>query len=300
MAELIELMYQDDSNGVALPIIIDFTSENEGVFINVTRMGRSFGKPPSEFLVNKQTRVFVDALEDKTGIPALRIVKGGRGKERQSGTWMHRLLALRYCGWLSPRFELWMSEQIDTLLRQGKVELPARRGGRVQTATVFAVPQSFAEALELAATQQRELEQLRVNVDEQNGLINEQSDRLVRGQVQLMEARTVEVALNQQIVHQTIAITGLEKKALHTDQYLAVGKALSMEEAAKSFGYGRNTFMQMLRARGILGQQSRLPASELIKRGYFRVKPVMSNGCQYVATYVTPHGMKYLSQALNE
>ena len=42
----------------------------------------------------------------------LKVVKGGQN----SGTWMHRVLALKFAAWLSPKFELWIFKTIDDLL----------------------------------------------------------------------------------------------------------------------------------------------------------------------------------------
>jgi len=37
------------------------------------------------------------------------------GKQK-SGTWMHRVLALKFAAWLNPDFEVWVYTTIDTLL----------------------------------------------------------------------------------------------------------------------------------------------------------------------------------------
>lgn len=72
--------------------------------VNATQMAKPFGKRPNHFIDTDQTKAFINVLEAKAGISALKTIKGGNN----SGTWMHQKLALKFAGWLSPEFELWV------------------------------------------------------------------------------------------------------------------------------------------------------------------------------------------------
>ena len=52
----------------------------------------------------------------------VKVAHGGRN----NGTWMHRLLAIDFAGWLNPRFNVWMLRTIDEILF-GKVLEKRRR-----------------------------------------------------------------------------------------------------------------------------------------------------------------------------
>lgn len=118
---------------------------NDDVMVNATEMANAFGKLPKDFLKAEKTRDFLEVFEinegDKAGNPVLfdpendeknevqkdvrpfekeilvsenilKVVKGGRN----SGTWMHRILALKFAAWLDPHFEYWVWKTIDTII----------------------------------------------------------------------------------------------------------------------------------------------------------------------------------------
>lgn len=94
---------------------IHFEKENESIMINAAEMGRQFGKAPKDFLRTETTKNFISELSGKENLPIQKIFKVVEGGKHQ-GTWMHRKLALKFAGWLSPKFELWVYDVIEKIL----------------------------------------------------------------------------------------------------------------------------------------------------------------------------------------
>lgn len=119
-----------------------------GIMVNATEMAKPFGKRPNDWLNLPSTKEFLtelsitrkngnfdyQAVTTKTGAP-----------ETGGGTWLHEDAAIEFARWLSPKFAIWCNDRIKELLTKGHTELK--------------VPQSFAEALQLAADQARKIEE---------------------------------------------------------------------------------------------------------------------------------------------
>lgn len=86
--------------------------------INATEMAKPFGKKVEAFMRNENTVEFVNealksensrflGIEDESDL-----IHSGQ----KSGTWMHRILALKFTAWLNPAFELWVYSTIGNLL----------------------------------------------------------------------------------------------------------------------------------------------------------------------------------------
>ena len=96
------------------PIAFDFTKSRR--LINLSNMAKSFGKQPSDFTRQQHTKRFIEELKKQSGKSPIEIKRGGKNP----GTWGHELLALKFAGWLAPKFELWMMERIRELLAAPK------------------------------------------------------------------------------------------------------------------------------------------------------------------------------------
>lgn len=86
--------------------------------INATEMAKPFGKKVEAFMRNESTIEFVnEALKSENsrflGVQDESDLVDSRQK---SGTWMHRILALKFAAWLNPAFELWVYSTIENLL----------------------------------------------------------------------------------------------------------------------------------------------------------------------------------------
>lgn len=96
---------------------IDF-SANGNVMVNATQMAKVFGKQVNEFTSNKNTILFIEECLKNGNSRFLGIEKESDliDSKQKTGTWMHRILALKFAAWLNPAFELWVYSTIDTLI----------------------------------------------------------------------------------------------------------------------------------------------------------------------------------------
>lgn len=106
---------------------IHFLLENQSLMVNATEMAKAFGKQVNEFLSNKNTKSFVDACLKNGNSRFLSVEKEDDLvlSRQKSGTWMHRILALKFAAWLDPEFELWVFNTIDEILFSHYRELEA-------------------------------------------------------------------------------------------------------------------------------------------------------------------------------
>ena len=98
---------------------ITFSLEkNNGVMINATEMAKAFGKSVGHFLENDSTRKFIAACLNNRNSDYLNIHSEQEliSSRQKSGTWMHRILALKFAAWLSPEFEVWVYTTIEQIL----------------------------------------------------------------------------------------------------------------------------------------------------------------------------------------
>jgi hypothetical protein len=88
------------------------------VMVNATEMAKAFGKYPKDFLIMDTTKSFIEECLKKGNSPFLGIEKEEDlyVSRQKSGTFMHRILALKFAAWLNPCFELWVYSTIDRLL----------------------------------------------------------------------------------------------------------------------------------------------------------------------------------------
>lgn len=96
-------------------------SNGENVMVNATQMAKPFGKRAKEWLRQKSTKEFIDALasEGRISPTQLVIVKQGKSSNFDQGTWMHEDVALEFARWLSPKFAIWCNARIKELVRTG-------------------------------------------------------------------------------------------------------------------------------------------------------------------------------------
>ena len=126
---------------------ITFTLGKDNMMVNATEMAKIFSKQVNDFLSNDRTKAFIEICLKKRDFPFFGIEKENDLviSRQRTGTWMHRLLALKFAAWLNPDFEVWVYSTIENLLygRHIKIE------------------QSYERTLSL----QREVEELRCKPD---------------------------------------------------------------------------------------------------------------------------------------
>lgn len=92
--------------------------QGKNMLVNATEMAKVFGKEVARFMENDSTQKFIDACL-KTRNSSFLGVENREDlvtSKQRSGTWMHRVLALKFAAWLNPYFEVWVYMTIDQLL----------------------------------------------------------------------------------------------------------------------------------------------------------------------------------------
>lgn len=130
---------------------VTFYNKDGILYINATEMAKPFGdgKRPVLWLNQKSTKDFLTQLAEVRNLTSAdlqRVVKGGNEKQNQ-GTWLYKDVAIEFARWLSPKFAIWCNDRIEELITKGHTELPG-----------FEVPQTFSQALLLAAQQAQQIE----------------------------------------------------------------------------------------------------------------------------------------------
>jgi hypothetical protein len=107
---------------------VEFEFNKQNVMVNATEMAKIFGKQVNHFMDTDGTRKFIDAClkfnsrkngnSEYKNSPFFGIEKEDDLiiSNQKSGTWMHRILALKFAAWLNPAFELWVYATIENLL----------------------------------------------------------------------------------------------------------------------------------------------------------------------------------------
>ena len=118
---------------------VDFELTNDNLMVNATQMAKIFGKLPKDFLKNDDTKLFLNECLKKENSPFLIVEKEEDLviSTQKSGTWMHRILAIKFAAWLNPKFELWVYVTIDKILYdyykrlQESLKISAKRKNRI-------------------------------------------------------------------------------------------------------------------------------------------------------------------------
>lgn len=119
-----------------------FTFREDGYF-NMTDAAKKFGKFLPNFMRSPETVEYIDALSKTVESTAL--VEAKRGNN--GGTWGHPKLAVFFARWLDVKFAVFCDMVIDDILNK-KAELTITQPSE---SMAMKVPQSFPEALRLAA-----------------------------------------------------------------------------------------------------------------------------------------------------
>nr|DAT63040.1 MAG TPA: KilA protein [Caudoviricetes sp.] len=92
--------------------------KNNGMMVNATEMAKPFGKKVEAFMRNEGTISFINEALKSENSRFLNVeCEADLIESRQkSGTWMHRVLALKFAAWLNPTFEIWVYSTIERIL----------------------------------------------------------------------------------------------------------------------------------------------------------------------------------------
>lgn len=105
---------------------------DDDVMINLTEMAKQYGKRPNDFLELEQTKAFLEELANplscfntsQNGNETKQYVITKHGGNN-TGTWIHRKLAIKAAAWLDPKFEVWMINQIEELMTNATANRPS-------------------------------------------------------------------------------------------------------------------------------------------------------------------------------
>ena len=97
---------------------IEFDFSPNKVMVNATEMAKIFDKKSIEFLDLQNTKAFIQACISGGNSHHLNVEKESDLViiRPNKGTWMHRVLALKFAAWLDPNFEIWIYQTIDELM----------------------------------------------------------------------------------------------------------------------------------------------------------------------------------------
>ncbi|WJM52033.1 KilA-N domain-containing protein [Pseudomonas asiatica] len=127
-----------------------FTFREDGYF-NMTDAAQAYGKQLNNFWISPATKEYMGALQE-TLDSNVSLVEAKRGV----GTWAHPKLAVFFARWLDVKFAVFCDMVIDDILNK-KAELTITQPAE---SMAMKVPQSFPEALRLAAELAEKNEQL--------------------------------------------------------------------------------------------------------------------------------------------
>jgi len=100
-------------------IEVDFEFGNSSsLMVNATQMAKIFDKRVENFTRIDTTQEFIsECLKNANKrFISVETEEDLIVSRQKSGTWMHRILALKFAAWLSPKFELWVYSTIDYIL----------------------------------------------------------------------------------------------------------------------------------------------------------------------------------------
>lgn len=97
---------------------VHFELFGDNIMVNATEMAKIFDAQVVAFLRNDGTKAFIEECLKSENSHFLNVNSEEDlvVSRQKSGTWMHRILALKFAAWLSPKFELWVWVTIDHIL----------------------------------------------------------------------------------------------------------------------------------------------------------------------------------------
>lgn len=97
---------------------VEFNFTQGNVMVNATQMAKLFDAQIAVFMRNVQTKAFIKACLNSENSHYLNAEteEDLYTSAPKTGTFMHRVLALKFAAWLDPDFELWVFSTIDEIL----------------------------------------------------------------------------------------------------------------------------------------------------------------------------------------
>jgi hypothetical protein len=162
---------------------VDFQpAGTDNVMVNATQMAKIFNKQVIAFLRNDDTKNFISECLKSENSHFLN-VKNEEDlitSSQKSGTWMHRILALKFAAWLDPAFELWVYITIDRIINHYFRE---QRDAMIEKLTLKAKKEALK--IELIAKHPELLEYF--DLEDQEKSINARRAAIVREQMKQLQ-----------------------------------------------------------------------------------------------------------------
>ena len=97
---------------------VEFEFNKQNVMVNATEMAKIFGKDLYQFTKSDHAQAFIKSCLKPANAGLLGIEKEDDLyiSKQKTGTWMHRVLALKFAAWLDSDFEVWVYLSIENLL----------------------------------------------------------------------------------------------------------------------------------------------------------------------------------------
>lgn len=102
---------------------IRFERRGDRVWVSLTDMAKATGKQVGHWNALGGTAEYLAKLESIIGIPIMLSNPGG--KPETTGTWAIEEVAIKFAMWCNVEFEIWVTQQIRTLMTEGTVSIIA-------------------------------------------------------------------------------------------------------------------------------------------------------------------------------
>jgi len=98
--------------------MITFDATAANLMVNATEMAKIYDKEIKDFMRNDNTKSFIDACLKTENSPFLNVQteEDLYTSKQKTGTFMHRVLALKFAAWLDHNFELWVYRTIESII----------------------------------------------------------------------------------------------------------------------------------------------------------------------------------------
>ena len=98
--------------------MIEFDLNQDTLMVNATQMAKIFDSKVTHFIENQDTQKFILACLNSRNSDYLNIKSQDDlfTSKQKMGTFMHRVLALKFAAWLNPDFEIWIFHRIDQIV----------------------------------------------------------------------------------------------------------------------------------------------------------------------------------------
>lgn len=108
-----DFFYEDDNQKV-----VTFEMNEKTLMVNATEMAKIFDKDVFDFMKNEGTKSFIQEClkTENSRFINVKTEKDLFYSRQKTGTWMHKILAIKFAAWLNPKFELWVYYLIEKLL----------------------------------------------------------------------------------------------------------------------------------------------------------------------------------------